>query len=219
MQWKERKRHPKRSQKGWLVQVVWWMNEWMNECHPDKKKINGAKALSFIPFNMLLICSMIVTKPKQTIFVCVCVKWKKRNYESGSLVWSSLVSIPFSIASRYSVPPAWVILSFFYPEFLRVPCQGKSEHLLLFILRKDTKLHATHCPLPWTTLFISTLLLICTHEWGGGGFKDGIIPLPCPSLITGVPFLFFLGDINFFAKFNKKNSKSNQIHTWMFFFF
>ncbi len=162
----------KGARKGWLVQVVWWMNEWMNECHPDKKKINGAKALSFIRFNMLLICSMIVTKPKQTIFVCVCVcvKWKKRNYDDlGLLSWSLLVSIPFCIAPRYSVPPPWVILSFFYPEFLRVPCQGKSEHLLLFIPRKDTKWHATHCSLPWTTLFISTLLLICTHEWGGGG--------------------------------------------------
>jgi hypothetical protein len=36
-----------------------------------------------------------------------------------------------------------------------------------------------------------------------GGVKDGIIPLPCPSLITGVSFLFFLGDINLFVKVNK----------------
>jgi hypothetical protein len=33
------------------------------------------------------------------------------------------------------------------------------------------------------------------EEGGRGGVKDGIIPLPCPSLITCFSFLLFLGDI------------------------
>ncbi len=41
---KERKRHPKKSQKGWLVQVVWWMNEWMNVT--QTKKIISAKPMN-----------------------------------------------------------------------------------------------------------------------------------------------------------------------------
>jgi hypothetical protein len=144
-----------------------WMNEWMNVTQTKKRSVVQRHCHSF-PLTWLLICSMIVTSPKQTIFVCV--KWKKRSYDDLGLLSGVCLSVfLFSIASRDSVPPPWVTLSFFYPEFfLRVPCQGKSEHLLLFILRKDTKLHATHCSLPWTTLFISTLLLICTHEWGGG---------------------------------------------------
>ncbi len=142
------------------------MNEWM--WHKQKKRSLVQRALSFIPFNMLLISSMIVTKAQTNhlcVCVCVCVCEMKEEelwWPGGPLsgVWACQYSFLYCIQGGFSNTTIheWHCL-FSILNFLRAPCQGKSEHLLLFIPSKDTNLHATHCSLPWTTLFISCSLI------------------------------------------------------------
>ncbi len=170
-----------------------WMNEWMSP--RPKKKISSAKALSFIPFNMLLICSMIVTCPnKPSLCVCVCV-WKERRGIMMTWVSSCLgvcfVRIPFSIASRgFSTTTS----EFHAREKVSI-CSFLSPARIQNYMQLIAHFHGQH--------YSSLLSYWFVHMNEEGGVKDGIIPLPCPSLITGVSFLFFLGDINLFVKVNK----------------
>ncbi len=174
-----------------------------------KKKITSAKALSFIPFNMLLICSMIVTcpnKPSLWVCVCVCVKGKKRNYDdlglflSGSLLCQD--SFFYCIQGIQYHHHEWHCLVFyilnsseFHAREKVSICSFLSPARIQNYMQLIAHFHGQH--------YSSLLSYWFVHMNEEGGVKDGIIPLPCPSLITGVSFLFFLGDINLFVKVNK----------------
>lgn len=158
-------------------------------------------------------------KPKQNhLCVCVCEMKEEELWWPGvSLVWSFACQYSFSLLHpgiQYHHHEWHCLFSIlnssdFHAREKVSICSFLSPGRIQNYMQLIAHFHGQH----YSSL-LSYWFVQMNEE---GGVKDGIIPLPCPSLITWVSFLFFLRDNFFLLSLTKKKGKLIEF-TFEFFY-